>query len=240
LFNSFSIARVPSAFLTAQFELGLLDFEKDYTTSRSSSSSKTPKKKLFSKITAGLKNEMKEKMLELSTKCIIDTKFKSLQASSIATAIIFYVRKIFQVSPSWNDDLTHLTFHDPRTSKSTNLALTYIVAMENKDKENQNTLNNSQSQDISDEMDNEAEDEETGDEIDDDEMDPLDEENADLVQALQRALFIDEKTTPIKSSQVVPPFQKGSSVLKMITPTLKGAQHHLNEMISPVGVESMN
>ena len=71
-----------------------------------------------------------EKINTLATKCILDIRFKGIQASAIACAILFYVRKSSNIYPIWHEDLSHMTFHDPMSSKSTMKALELIMELE--------------------------------------------------------------------------------------------------------------
>jgi hypothetical protein len=238
LFSFFILARVPSAFLTTQFELGLLNNEKDFIqVPRSSSSQYNPKKKLFNKISDDLKLQMKEKMYDLSTKCMVDTRFKGVQASSITTAIIYYTRKLFGVAPAWNDELTALTFHDPRTSKSTQKALNLLVEMLGKDY----VVADGVSATIDDLVEEEAHSEvDSSDEEEEDrEDDESEDTTSDLVQALQKALFIDENPntpTPVKETKTV----LTEVPLKMITPVVKNMHGGSVDLLSPTGIDAMN
>jgi hypothetical protein len=212
------LARVPSTFLTAQLELGL--FSNDYVVSSSSSSK--PKK---SKISETLFTSIIGKIDDLSTKCILDIRYKSIQASAVATAIVFYVRKLFHLSPSWNDSLTNLTFHDPRTSKSTFKALQMIIEMEKKpngpvislirsEGENKENLQLCASPYRSkmtqqalggdnDDSEFDISDDQTDDDAEEAELDEEeDEEESDLVRALQKALGMNDNTTPVKEATI--------------------------------------
>lgn len=68
-------------------------------------------------------------MNKLSGKCMLDLRFKSLQSSAIACAVIFYVRREFCIEPVWRPELTALTFHDPFNSLSVLKCLHYLQAM---------------------------------------------------------------------------------------------------------------
>jgi hypothetical protein len=205
---------------------------------RSSSSQYNPKKKLFNKISDDLKLQMKEKMYDLSTKCMVDTRFKGVQASSITTAIIYYTRKLFGVAPAWNDELTALTFHDPRTSKSTQKALNLLVEMLGKDYVVADVVSAATTTDdlVEEEAHSEVDSsEEDGEETADDESEDT---TSDLVQALQKALFIDENPntpTPVKETKTV----LTEVPLKMITPVVKN-MHGSMDLLSPTGIDAMN
>lgn len=223
-----NIARVPSAFLTAQMQLGLFS-ENDMIPCKKSFFPSSNKKM---QITADVTNSMKQKMLDLSNKCIIDTKFRTVQSSALATAIIYYVRRMHQVTPVWNDHLTALTFHDPKTSRSTLKALQLIIDMERAaDKENACNQSNSEHCDFE---QNSEESEEEDLAVDD--VEPEEEEETDLVQALHRALFMSNETTPSKDSMTK------ENPNSMITPVLLNknlSKGSLENDLSPIAVSDM-
>lgn len=183
-------------------------------------------------ITAEVTNSMKQKMLDLSNKCIVDTKFRTVQSSAIATAIIYYVRRMHQVTPVWNDHLTALTFHDPKTSRSTLKALQLIIDMERAaDKENACNQVNAESCDLEQNSD-ESEEEDLA--VDD--VEPEEEEETDLVQALHRALFMSNETTPSKDSMIK------ENPNSMITPVLLNknlSKGSLENDLSPIAISDM-
>jgi hypothetical protein len=74
--------------------------------------------------------EMRDKMYALAEKCLVDLRFKSMQASAIATAIIYHTRKSYNLYPLWKDDLTALTFHNPQDSRSTFKVLELLAQTE--------------------------------------------------------------------------------------------------------------
>lgn len=76
-----------------------------------------------------IKEELYATIKQLANKCILDTSFKSIQASAIATAIVYYARKTCNIYPVWHEDLSHMTFHDPTVSRSTLRALDLIFEM---------------------------------------------------------------------------------------------------------------
>jgi hypothetical protein len=80
---------------------------------------------------------MRHKIQKLSTKVLLDARFKSIQCSAVAAAIMFYARRcccLFSsfgaILPAWNDELTKLTFHNPLTHRATIQALSLIFEME--------------------------------------------------------------------------------------------------------------
>jgi hypothetical protein len=56
-------------------------------------------------------------VVNLATKCVIDIRFKGLQSSSIAAAIVFHVRRCHAIEPMWSENLTSICLHDPFKSK---------------------------------------------------------------------------------------------------------------------------
>lgn len=76
-----------------------------------------------------------DKIHSLATKCILDVRFKGIQASAIACAIVYHSRKSCNIQPVWHDDLSHMTFHDPSSSKSTMRALELLIEMEQEEEE---------------------------------------------------------------------------------------------------------
>lgn len=78
--------------------------------------------------------EFEKKMVNLATKCILNSKFKSLHASSIACAIVFEVRRDLNILPHWRSELSALTSHDPNTNKSVLSALELIKEMKSDNK----------------------------------------------------------------------------------------------------------
>lgn len=176
--------------------------------SRTSFSSRSSKKV---KLSPECISELQAKMFELSTKCILDTRFKSIQASAIATAIVYYVRRLHHISPMWSERLTNLTFHDPKMSQSVMKALYLILEMEKPaDDETNATSRLLAPSDFLEDEEEEEEEEDTlegedtleSGEVDGLELDDCDqeeEEETDLVQALHKALFIDQ-ATPSKST----------------------------------------
>ena len=85
--------------------------------------------------------EFEKKMVNLSTRCLLNNKFKSLHASSIATAIIFEVRKEMNILPVWRKELTILTSHNPSTDRSVISALELIREMSSSVKSNTDVNN---------------------------------------------------------------------------------------------------
>jgi hypothetical protein len=48
----------------------------------------------------------------LASLCLLDATFKPFQASQVATAIVYIVRRNLRVTPIWSPSLTALTLHD--------------------------------------------------------------------------------------------------------------------------------
>lgn len=80
---------------------------------------------------------MRHKIQKISTKVLLDARFKSIQCSAVAAAIMFYARRsccLFSsfgaILPAWNEELTKLTFHNPLKHRATIQALSLIFEME--------------------------------------------------------------------------------------------------------------
>lgn len=80
---------------------------------------------------------MRHKVQKLCTKVLLDSRFKSIQCSAVASAIVFYARRcccLFSsfgaVLPVWNDELTKMTFHHPLKHRATMQALALLFEME--------------------------------------------------------------------------------------------------------------
>lgn len=126
--NVLITARTPASFLSAQLELNLL--------------------KPADKLTGSYANvpfnefqeQFKEKAFALSTKCMLDLRFKGIQASAIAAAIVYYCRTFFQFQTIWTEELSRLTQHDPLTSKSARKALDMLFEMREDEQENDENI----------------------------------------------------------------------------------------------------
>lgn len=70
-----------------------------------------------------LRNKLERDMFSLATKCVLNVKFKPMQGSIVACAIVFYCRSKRGVIPAWRPELTTLTFHDPYSSQKVQAAL---------------------------------------------------------------------------------------------------------------------
>lgn len=80
---------------------------------------------------------MRHKVQKLGTKTLLDVRFKSMQSSAVAAAIVFYTRRcccLFSrfgvVLPSWSEELTKMTFHDPLKHRPTIEALALLFELE--------------------------------------------------------------------------------------------------------------
>jgi hypothetical protein len=82
----------------------------------------------------------KEKLFSLSTKCMLDLRFKGIQASAVAAAIVYYCRTYFQFQTTWTEELSRLTQHDPLTSKSARKALDMLFEMREDEQENDENI----------------------------------------------------------------------------------------------------
>eukprot|EP01038_Epipyxis_sp_PR26KG_P007578 gene7578-10326_t len=60
-----------------------------------------------------LRKSFESQMITIATKCLLDIQFKPFQASILACAILFFVRRERKVQPVWRPSLTNLTMHDP-------------------------------------------------------------------------------------------------------------------------------
>lgn len=87
-----------------------------------------------------LQEQFQAKIFALSTKCMVDLRFKGIQASAIAAAIVYYTRTYLQFQATWTEELSRLTQHDPLTSKSARKALDMLFEM-SEEEENSNTEN---------------------------------------------------------------------------------------------------
>jgi hypothetical protein len=103
-------ARTAAAFLTSYHELNLL---RPYDLNSPVSSSTL--------LNAGLK---------LSTKVLLDMRFKPLQTSCVAAAIVYFLRQKYLLTPVWTEDLSAMTFHDALTSKMVVQAVRLLVDLE--------------------------------------------------------------------------------------------------------------
>lgn len=242
-------ARVPSCFITAQIELGLFSEQETLPVKRFSPMPNNYHSNRKVKMTPSIMEKMQAKMFELCNKCMLEVKCKPIQASAMATAIIYYVRRHYQVLPLWSDRLTDLCFHDPRSSQSVMKALTLLMEMDqpvDTNLDNSGTLNSSNLLAPSDfdendlvslsdeEMENGSSDGLDGtDDLEMDDCEEDDEEEADLVKAIHKALFIDQ-TTPSKVT-----LSQGSS---MITPNMtikNGNKGSFEADLSPVAIAEM-
>ncbi len=153
-FFSFFSARTPISFLSAYMELGILR-PGDIQLKKSSTSPISPHKRMLGSSSSGrgspspmsspvyerntnrelIKEELQATIKQLSNKCMLDVAFKPIQASAIATAILYYARKTCNIYPVWHEDLSHLTFHDPASSKSTMRALDLLEEMHSESQE---------------------------------------------------------------------------------------------------------
>lgn len=87
-----------------------------------------------------LQENFKEKAFSLSTKCMVDLRFKGIQASAVAAAIVYYCRTYFQFQTTWTEELSRLTQHDPLTSKSARKALDMLFEMREDEQENDENM----------------------------------------------------------------------------------------------------
>jgi hypothetical protein len=104
-------ARTTAAFLTCYHELSLI---RPYDSTTATVSSST----------------LLSAALTLATKTMLDVRFKPLQSSTVACAIVYYLRRKNNMSPVWTADLTVMTFHDPTASKMVVQAIALLVDME--------------------------------------------------------------------------------------------------------------
>lgn len=92
-------ARTPIAFISSCVVVGILhpnDFSISFPCSRE------------------LEVTIAKECYNLSSFCILDTRFKRFLASDVAGAIIYWVRKSLGVTPIWRQELTQLTLSDPK------------------------------------------------------------------------------------------------------------------------------
>ena len=64
------------------------------------------------------KKYLEQKMLKMATKCVIDVRYKHLQASAVAAAIVYLVRQQCKAQPAWSQELSYICLHDPLSSKN--------------------------------------------------------------------------------------------------------------------------
>lgn len=133
--------RSTSAFLSSYIELGLLTKGDINLLLHQVIPSEVPKNDenttdVAMKV-AMMVRAMKVKVQKLSTQVLLDSRFKSIQCSAVASAIVFYARRcccLFSefgsVLPAWNEDLTKMTFHNPLKHRATMQALQLIFIME--------------------------------------------------------------------------------------------------------------
>lgn len=140
------------AFLCSYIEIGLLtksdihtllhqDIE-DVSSGSDDENAADPSKKV-----AMILRAMRHKVQKLSTKVLLDSRFKSIQSSAVASAIVFYARRcccLFSsfgsILPAWTEEMTKMTFHHPLKHRATLQALTFIFAMEGENVEDLNAL----------------------------------------------------------------------------------------------------
>jgi hypothetical protein len=81
-------------------------------------------------LTIQQEEEITNTVYALASKCLINTKFKSIPTSILATAIIYYARKIAHVCPIWTLTMTCQMAHDPCRDPLGLRALELICIME--------------------------------------------------------------------------------------------------------------
>lgn len=106
LLQSPQTARTPMAFLSCFISQGIF-FPED----RCKFSAQ------WNKDSVSRKFYLEQCVVHAATKCVIDIRFKGLQCSSIAAAIVFHVRRCHGIEPLWNDQLSSICLHDPFSSK---------------------------------------------------------------------------------------------------------------------------
>lgn len=67
---------------------------------------------------ASRKKYLEQKMLKMATKCVIDVRYKHLQASAVAAAIVYLTRQQCKAQPLWSEELSYICLHDPLSSKN--------------------------------------------------------------------------------------------------------------------------
>lgn len=82
--------------------------------------------------------EMKETWQRMCVKVVLDPKFKNLHCSSIAAAMVYYVRTLCYPSsspsmPMWPEKITQMVFHDLKQHRATQTALKWLCTMENEE-----------------------------------------------------------------------------------------------------------
>jgi hypothetical protein len=89
-----------------------------------------------------LRDQLHARIHILAKTCMIDTAFKGIQSSAVAAAILFVARTECAITPVWCDELSQLTFHDPKQSKSTSKALSLLlVTLDVKEENNEKNVN---------------------------------------------------------------------------------------------------
>lgn len=124
---SLHVARTVTAFMASYDKLGLLTIEE---TDAMSSSAITNTEDILA--------EMKETWHRMCSKVLLDPKFKNLHCSSVAAAMVYYVRTLCYPPsspsmPMWPEKITQMVFHDLKQHRATQTALTWLCAMENEE-----------------------------------------------------------------------------------------------------------
>lgn len=111
------LARTPVAFLSCFFELGIFLPEDRYLNDHQDMDREEIQMKL------------EDLMIEIASHTIVDIHFKSIQASALASSIVYFVRKVSNVYPVWSDELTVKTFHNPLTDRMASKALGMLMLL---------------------------------------------------------------------------------------------------------------
>jgi hypothetical protein len=128
-------ARTVVSFLSCYCTMGIISPSDDISLESSSSSENTElsdstilrsQEQIFNEDKVGTAKKLESEMFAIATKCVLDVKYKGIENSIVACAIVYQCRAKFGISPVWRPELTALTFHDPYSNAHVREALVLL------------------------------------------------------------------------------------------------------------------